>query len=215
MPEVTQGSVEPRAHIPVAPGIHVPGLLHSAKTSRSPRELEGNPLPSPLLQPGCCCCSVGAGSCVRHPVTSGRSGGICSQSRPVCAHFRVLCSQPAAEWEEVSTTSVPQLLSHSASWAHQRTEWDWFISYILLLPASKGAPCANPLKHFCCRTLFLLQGEGGGCRTLKCYRQGSAFWRGTCNLPLPAACIPLSQVCLPSPTAQGCLCLPVLLHQAL
>lgn len=74
----------------------------------------------------------------------------------------------------------------SATWAHQRTEWDWFMSYILLLPASKGAP----LEHFCCRTLLLLQGEGGGCRTLKSYRQGFAFWRGTCNLPLPAACTP-------------------------
>lgn len=126
---------------------------------------------------------------MHHPVASGPSGSICSQSRPVCAHFRVLCSQPTAEWEEVSTTSVPQLLSHSMGavpLGHTKELSGTGSSYILLLPASKGAP----LEHFCCRTLLLLQGEGGGCRTLKSYRQGFAFWRGTCNLPLPAACTP-------------------------
>lgn len=55
------------------------------------------------------------------------------------------------------------------------------MSYVIL-PASKGV---SLLQHFCCRTLLLLQRERGGCRTLRCYWQGSASWRGTCNLPLP------------------------------
>lgn len=60
------------------------------------------------------------------------------------------------------------------------------MSYVIL-SASKGV---SLLQHFCCRTLLLLQRERGGCRTLRCYWQGSASWRGTCNLPLPAACSP-------------------------
>lgn len=116
---------------------------------------------------------------------------------------------------------VPQLLSHSMGAVpvghSQRTEWNWFISYILLLPASKGAPHADPLECFSCRTLFLLQGEEGGCRT-EVLQAGVYFLvrnlqsaiascvqpsaRHVCSPPEPwAACYSL---CLGTKLCRGC-----------